>query len=537
MHCSNWTGSLPEWNFCPLATKISGHASMKKIAMGGAALLSGLFLLALPVILVFGLTRVSVIVWPWLAPAFFWTLGVSVFILGPLGVIRRTRGFSAAGLMIASYVFGAWLWITSLLLTWALWGGIAVFIGLLVLGIGIVQVALLAALFRAQWWNLLDLVMLIVATFGTRLLAVWLAEKVAADQYARVASPSVGRRPRWQRSWLVLLSVSGVLAVLMFIFGRWPNPNENLSATQVFSQSAGSVVRIEISREDRSEITGSGFVALLGQHPCIVTNKHVVENADRVKVGIQENLLFDVPNYRLAKDLDLAVLDLPAELQLKALPLRTAPVQVGEIVYAIGFPMGLPKSITQGVITANQGAALQFDAPISSGSSGGPVLDGHGKVVGVATMGSIPGTEAIVQNMNFAISVAAFPPLASFQLPRPTSIQVPSTSPLAEPTVKRAELVNPQASSTVKRAEPVNPQPYPTRQPTNRDLMESERLLNAAYNDFRRSLSPKDRDALKLQQREWFRERDKVRNNRSEYLRMTEERTQELRHMLAPGEH
>jgi S1-C subfamily serine protease len=58
----------------------------------------------------------------------------------------------------------------------------------------------------------------------------------------------------------------------------------------------------------------------------ILTNKHVVENADRLKVGIQEDLLFDVSNYRLAKDEDLAILDIPAELQLKALPLRRTPV-------------------------------------------------------------------------------------------------------------------------------------------------------------------------------------------------------------------
>jgi hypothetical protein len=509
---------------------------MKKIAMGVAALLCGLLLLALPVILIFGLILMSVIVWPWLGPAFSLTLGISVFILGPLAVIRRTRGFSAAGLMIASYVFGACLWIASLLLTWALWGGIAVVIGLILLGIGIVPVALLAALFRAQWWNLLDLVILIVATFGARSLAVWLAKKVDADQYVKVKSHSVKPRPGWQRSWLVVLSVSGVLAVLMFIFGRWPYPNENLSATQVFSQSAGSVVRLEISREDGSEITGSGFAALLEKHLCIVTNKHVVENADRVKVRVLENFLFEVPSYRLAKDLDLAVLDIPSGLQLKALPLRTAPVQVGEIAYTIGFPMGLAKSITQGVISANYGAALQFDAPISSGSSGGPVLDGHGRVVGVATMGSIPSKEAIVQNVNFAISVPAFPPLASFQLPRPTSIQAPNTSPRTESTVKRAELVNPQPSPTVKRAEPVHPEPSPTRQPTSRDLMESERLLNHAYSDLRQSLPAKDREALKLQQREWLRERDKVRNNRSEYLRMTEERTQAFNHLLSRGE-
>jgi uncharacterized protein YecT (DUF1311 family) len=66
--------------------------------------------------------------------------------------------------------------------------------------------------------------------------------------------------------------------------------------------------------------------------------------------------------------------------------------------------------------------------------------------------------------------------------------------------------------------------------------MEAERLLNNAYNDLRQSLSPKDREALKLSEREWLRERDKARNNRTEYLRMTEERMQELNHMLTRGQ-
>ncbi len=68
---------------------------MKKLAMGVAQLLSGLFLLALPIIFICGLTWVSAIVSPWLIPAFFWTLVISIFILGPLAVIRKTRGVSA----------------------------------------------------------------------------------------------------------------------------------------------------------------------------------------------------------------------------------------------------------------------------------------------------------------------------------------------------------------------------------------------------------------------------------------------------------
>jgi len=56
--------------------------------------------------------------------------------------------------------------------------------------------------------------------------------------------------------------------------------------------------------------------------------------ADRVKVGVREHLLFDVPNYRVAKNEDVAVLDIPPELQLKALPLRKTPVQAERRVRA-----------------------------------------------------------------------------------------------------------------------------------------------------------------------------------------------------------
>jgi Trypsin-like peptidase domain len=384
-----------------------------------------------------------------------------------------------------------------------------------------------------------------------------------------------------QRNWIVPLSIFGVLAVFMLIVGRWPHPNKSFSATQVFSQAAGSVVRIEIDCEDGSELIGTGFVAALEQHPYILTNKHVVENANRMKVGIREDLLFDVPNYWLAKNEDLAVLEIPAELQVKALPLRRTPVQPGEIGYTIGFPIGLGKSITQGVVSTNYGAALQFDVPISSGSSGGPVLDGHAEVVGIPTMGSKASTEAIVQNLNVAISVSAFRPLASFQSPSratmtpgsklqssspelPSPVQAPSIIPTKEPIVKRAELVYPRSSPArasptataashieegveVRRALPLTsgtqtpesaptPQQAPVNQTTQPALAEAERLLNQTYNDLRLSLSPKNREVLKVKQLKWRKERDNFRNNPSEYLRMTEERTRELNHMLTRGE-
>jgi hypothetical protein len=197
--------------------------------MAVVGLLGGLILLALPGILIFGLTWVSVILSPWLVPAFFWMLGITIFILGPLALIRITQGFSAVSLMIASYVFGTCLWITSLLLTYELLGTIAVVIGLVVLGIGIVPIALLAALFHAQWWHLLDLVGLIVATFFTRLLAVWLAGKADADRYAQVESQPDDHWRSSQGNWIVPLSILGGLAVFMSISSRWLHPSESLS--------------------------------------------------------------------------------------------------------------------------------------------------------------------------------------------------------------------------------------------------------------------------------------------------------------------
>jgi hypothetical protein len=159
--------------------------------------------------------------------------------------------------------------------------------------------------------------------------------------------------------------------------------------------------------------------------------------------------------------------------------------------------MGLGKSIAQGVVSTSYGAALQFDAPISSGSSGGPVLDGHGRVVGIATMSSKASRGTIVQNLNFAISVAAFPSLESFQLPSsraavttpnstplssldlPPSVQGPSIAPTEEPTVKRAEPVTP--GSSPGRGSIPNPTPDHkfSKWPDGRMLIHPEHSMRA----------------------------------------------------------
>lgn len=159
-----------------IGEKIKGFG----MGVGGLAVVA--VVITIPVVLLLGAAWVSQKISPWLMPVFLWTLAACVFILGPTALLRSTRGFSTIGLMVASYAFGFVLWVWSFLLVLELWGIFAVVIGLLLAGIGIVPVAILAALFHAQWESLGDLAIMIVATFGARILAVWLASKVDRER-------------------------------------------------------------------------------------------------------------------------------------------------------------------------------------------------------------------------------------------------------------------------------------------------------------------------------------------------------------------
>ena len=155
---------------------------IKGVGFGVGGLVGMLVLMAVPVVFIYGMTWVSMKVFPWLTPAFFLTLTVCVFLLGPMSFIAKTRWLAAVGFLWCSYVFGTILWIWALLLTFELWGMIAVVIGLLIVGIGIVPVALLASLFRGEWAGLGNLVIMILATFGFRILAIWLASKADRER-------------------------------------------------------------------------------------------------------------------------------------------------------------------------------------------------------------------------------------------------------------------------------------------------------------------------------------------------------------------
>jgi hypothetical protein len=147
----------------------------------GIGIFVGIILLA--VFFIKGGLWLSELLYPWLslisAIAFF----VCLFILLPLAIFRKTRAFSGLGLFIASYVFGATLWVWGFLLTYVLWGVVALFIGLFLAGIGVVPIAMLATLFNGEWSILGQLVLLLIFTFGTRMLGYHLVEKAEQTSY------------------------------------------------------------------------------------------------------------------------------------------------------------------------------------------------------------------------------------------------------------------------------------------------------------------------------------------------------------------
>jgi len=96
-------------------------------------------------------------------------LGVDLFVLVPLSIVRRLRPITGGGILISSYIFGATLWLAALVLTYSVWGLVAVFIGVFLFGIGVVPVALLATAMNGMWSPFWGLIVTAVCMLGARI--------------------------------------------------------------------------------------------------------------------------------------------------------------------------------------------------------------------------------------------------------------------------------------------------------------------------------------------------------------------------------
>ena len=142
----------------------------------------------------------------------------------------------------------------------------------------------------------------------------------------------------------------------------------------------------------RQQGLGSGFV--VDPNGYILTNNHVVEGADEVKVELADDREFEAKVVGTDPPTDLALLKIEAD-ELQALELGDSDaLEVGDWVLAIGNPFGLPQTVSSGIVSAkgraNVGIVdyenfIQTDAAVNPGNSGGPLVDLEGRVVGINT--------------------------------------------------------------------------------------------------------------------------------------------------------
>jgi putative serine protease PepD len=247
----------------------------------------------------------------------------------------------------------------------------------------------------------------------------WLAPKTAFRPTHPLDEPDAIEPPAPQRPLLPLVLLGVLIAVVLFGGGvlgasllRDDGAGQGLAALpaapgavapdarsravrEVYAATHKSVVSVAVS-EGGARARGTGFVVDNGG--MIVTNAHVVEGASQVKVRFEDDGP-GVDGEVLGRDesSDLAVLRVDASNTQNLKPLQLADsnaVKVGDLAIAIGYPLGLDRTLTQGIVSGVGRAiqapngfsidkVIQTDASINPGNSGGPLLDAAGRVIGV----------------------------------------------------------------------------------------------------------------------------------------------------------
>lgn len=185
--------------------------------------------------------------------------------------------------------------------------------------------------------------------------------------------------------------------------------------TQVIAKMRPSVVQINVRRQNGGGL-GSGVVIDKGGY--IVTNNHVVEGANAVTVVFSNGTTLPGQIVGTAPGDDLAVVKVdPAKIKLTVAPIGdSSKLQVGQEVLAIGNPLGITQTVTNGIVSAlnrnvstgKNGTVLpgtiQTDAPINPGNSGGALVDLQGNLIGVPTLTAIdPEFNTPANGVGFAI--------------------------------------------------------------------------------------------------------------------------------------
>src|SRR5438093_1320421 len=227
-----------------------------------------------------------------------------------------------------------------------------------------------------------------------------------------------------RQSWVGSASPNDPPAVPRAVTPRGELSQAEKSTIGLFRQVSPSVVHIIAITVQRDLFTlnviqipeGTGSGVVWDTNGNVITNFHVIQNADAAQVTLADQSNWKARVVGVAPDKDLAVLriDAPAT-RLRPIPIGTSKdLQVGQGVFAIGNPFGLDQTLTTGIISALnreiesvtrrpiQGV-IQSDAAINPGNSGGPLLDSAGRLIGVNT--AIYSPSGASAGIGFAIPV------------------------------------------------------------------------------------------------------------------------------------
>jgi serine protease Do len=218
---------------------------------------------------------------------------------------------------------------------------------------------------------------------------------------------------------LLALAVLAV-ALVMFYSRRIPALNISfgttraLSVADLYNKVSPALVIIH-SEAQGGAIAGLGSGFIIDKDGTIVTNYHVVQGATRLRITLADStVLFtnSVIGFNQEKDLALLRVAILNPSIIEVAPEGYVPT-IGEKVYAIGNPQGLRGTLSEGIISGIRqntpyGDMIQTTAPISSGSSGGPLLNEEGKAIGIIVAMLKGG-----QNLNFAIPTSSIRDLGS----------------------------------------------------------------------------------------------------------------------------
>lgn len=201
-----------------------------------------------------------------------------------------------------------------------------------------------------------------------------------------------------------------------------PAEEENaLSLQEIYKKVSPSVASISCVMSNGSS-SGTGIV--MSADGYIITNYHVIENAKMIYVLLDGDVSYQAELVGGDETTDLAVLKVEATSLVPAEFGDSDMLQVGDLVVAIGDPLGaeLRGTMTDGIVSAinrdlsldgRQMTLIQTNAALNSGNSGGPLINCYGQVIGINTMkmSSYSSTSATVEGLGFAIPITAAKPI------------------------------------------------------------------------------------------------------------------------------